>query len=90
MRQNIKKITKKGRHWMKQRRRNKQNTCIHEQKKPEEGTKQGRKLHGKTNKELLMSNFTPPSVPQGKCLENNKARPLYSHSSQFIIHNLIQ
>ena len=41
------KITKKGSHWMKQRRINKQNTCIHEQKKPEKRTKQGRKLHGK-------------------------------------------
>ena len=38
------------------------------------------KVTWKTNKGILMSNFTLSSVPRGKCLENNKARLLYCTS----------
>jgi hypothetical protein len=57
---------------MKQRIRNEHKTCVHEQKKPEKKDKARKKATWK-KKELLTSNITPPYVPQGKCLENNKA-----------------
>jgi len=45
-----------------------------------EKDKARKKATWKTNKELLMASFTLPSLPQGKCLQNNKARPLYCTS----------
>jgi len=70
---------------MKQRRRNKQNTCIHEQKKPEKRTKQERKLHGKQIKNCWCQVSRFLHSPKANVCKTIRHDRFTAHPSQYLI-----